>query len=112
MHTGVRVFLLIVISSVTGFWGFVITFSDSPEHWSMARWIAYIVAWHLPGAVLIGGLFPDRWLLSLLVGWGAATVLVFVMAPYVLTVLLTSIAAAGYAGKLISAAIMRVRSET
>jgi hypothetical protein len=110
MHTGVRALLLIVTLSFTGFWGVVITFSDFPEQWSMARWIAYIVVWHLPGALLVGALLPRQWLLSLLVGWGAALTLIFFRLPHVLAVLLISIAAAGWVGK--TAAIMRARSES
>lgn len=95
--------LVAVLVVVTGFWGFVITFSDYPPAWSTARWLAYIVLWHAPSAFVIGLLVPARWYLSLGVCWGAAAVFAGLLrAPHLLVPILVFVLGAGYLGGLVS----------
>jgi hypothetical protein len=91
--------LVTVLLLVTGFWAFIITFSDYPPAWSTARWLAYIVLSLAPSAFVIGLLIPARWYLSLGVCWGA---LGLFGAPRLLVPILVSVLTAGYLGSLVS----------
>jgi hypothetical protein len=101
-----RVVLATAIIVATAFWGLVITFSDYPSHWSMTRWILYIVASHLPGAFL-AGLLLRRWWIAMLSGLSAVLLLTAggLIAPALL--LVGSIAAAAYGGARASSLVSR-----
>lgn len=95
-----RRILAILVIVVTGFWGFVITFSDSPPDWSLVQLTAYIVAWHIPSAFLVGYLIPHRWFMGTAVSWG--TLLMLFGAPAVVGVLVAAAAAVAYVGRVVA----------
>jgi hypothetical protein len=101
--------IVAVLVLVTGFWAFIITFSDYPPAWSTARWLAYVVMSLAPSAFVIGLLLPARWYLSLGVCWGA---LGLFAAPRLLVPILVSALAAGYLGSLVSRWRGRSRDES
>jgi hypothetical protein len=103
-----RVAGIIAIVLITGFWGIVFTFSDYPASWSTLQWTAYVVAWHLPGAFVVGYLARRRWLWGLAVTWGALFILTIVVALEVAGVLIAAVAASAYAGGY----VFRMRNPT
>lgn len=96
----IRLALAVLLILVTGFWGLVITFSDSPAGWSLSTVAAYIAAWHVPGALVIGLLVPHKWWLGITTVWGALLMLVFTQ-PLIALLLVLVTAGAAYAGGLV-----------
>ncbi|MCR4341538.1 MAG: hypothetical protein NUW01_16795 [Gemmatimonadaceae bacterium] len=97
----VRIAIAILLIIVTGFWGFVITFSDSPASWSTFTLAAYIAAWHVPSALVIGLLVPHKWWLGVAAGWGALLMLALTL-PVVALFLILATAGAAYVGRFIA----------
>jgi hypothetical protein len=102
----IRIPLAIAIILPTGFWGFVVTFSDhylmfDPTILNTVLWIGYVAIWHIPGGLLLGFLFPNRWYLSLLVGWAALGMLLLFI-PYLVPLFAGIVLGTGYIGKTIS----------
>ena len=84
----------VLVILVTGFWGFVITFSDAPPEWTPIRWAGYIAVWHMPSAAVVGCLFSPRWAwgtaaggaaLLMLISYGALPATAIVLAALVLS---------------------------
>lgn len=94
-----RLAVAISLIVVAGFWSFATTFSDYPASWSLLTWFAYLVAWHLPSAFVVGLLVPTRWYLALGTAWGS---LGLFATPSILLPLLASVLAAGYLGGRLS----------
>lgn len=97
----------VALMLVTGFWGFVITFSDVPSEWSSLRWAGYIAAWHIPSAMAIGYLFSPRWAWGVAAGWGALLLLLSYFAFAVGAALLVALVLASFLGGKLSAAFRR-----
>ena len=95
----IRLAVAVLLILVTGFWGFVITFSDSPANWSMLTLAGYIAAWHVPSAFVIGRLVPRKWWLGLAAAWGALLMLALTL-PLVAVFLILAMTGAAYAGGL------------
>jgi hypothetical protein len=98
LNSSNRTILATFVVLATGFWGFVITFSDYPSGWSMVQWTIYIVAWHIPSAFVVGYLLPRSWFMGIAVCWGALLMLLSV--PAVAAVFVAAAAAAAYAGRV------------
>jgi hypothetical protein len=96
---GLAIIFAAVIVLVTGFWAFIITFSDYPPEWSTARWLAYVISWLAPSAFAVGFLVPARWYVSLAVCWGA---LGLFGSPRRLVPIVLSALAAGYLGSRVA----------
>jgi hypothetical protein len=84
----------VAVILVTGFWGFVITFSDVPPEWTPLRWAGYIAVSHMPSAAAVGFLFSPRWAWGTAAGWAALLMLLsyraLAVAALVLAVLVLS----------------------
>ncbi|MEO7648213.1 MAG: hypothetical protein ABIV11_08270 [Gemmatimonadaceae bacterium] len=99
MASEVRRVIAIFVILVTGFWGMVVSFSDSPSSWPTTTLIAYIAAWHIPGAFAVGYLYPRKWRLGLLVCWGAV---LMSGEPLVSVAVLLAAGVAAYLGRLLA----------
>lgn len=66
-----RILLAFCVVLVAGFWGLITLFSDSPPHWSYARWALYVLSGHVLAGFIVGMLLPLRWRLSIAAAWGA-----------------------------------------
>lgn len=99
MATEVRRVIVSFVILVTGLWGMVIAFSDSPSSGPTAAMIAYIAAWHVPGAFAVGYLNPGKWRLGLLVCWGAV---LMSGSPVVSIAVLLTAGVAAYLGRLLA----------
>ena len=95
-----RIALAVLLILVTGFWGVVITFSDSPASWSMLALAAYIAAWHVPSAMVIGLLVPHKWWLGVAAGWGALLMLSFTLPVIALSLIVVMVGAAYVGGAI------------
>ncbi len=90
-----RVVAAVIVIIAAGFWSFIITFSDYPATWSRTVWFAYLLAWHLPSAFLVGFLVPARWYFAVATAWGA---LGLYATPSILLPLLGTVLGVGYLG--------------
>lgn len=99
----------VALMLVTGFWGFVITFSDVPSEWSSLRWAGYIAAWHIPSAMAIGYLFSPRWAWGVAAGWSALLMLLSYSAFAVGASVLAALVLASFVGGRLAAHFRRAR---
>jgi len=106
MNAGARLAVTIVLVLATGFWGVVVTFSDSPTSWSPVMVAAYVAVWHIPGALIVGYLYSRKWWLGLLVCWGALLVMA-VSAPGIAAATLLVAGVAAYLGRALAMRLAR-----
>jgi hypothetical protein len=101
--------VVVAVAVVNGFWGLVITFSDHPPNWSTWQSIVYVVSSHLPGAFIIGAVYPARWYLAIAVTWGAGMLMLADTMWYAFLLLLVGVTLAGFLGKVTTNVLRRTR---
>ena len=97
----------VLVILVTGFWGFVITFSDAPPEWTPIRWAGYIAVWHMPSAAAVGFLFSPRWAWGTAAGAVAILMLVSYRALAVTALVLAVLVLGSYSGGKLAVRLKR-----